>query len=107
MRSRTTVRAFAAAAVAVAALAPGSEAAARAPKVEQLVVFRDGSAKQKNVTAAKATARVGHKRCAVSPGTTLAALLHSGVGPLKLKDFGACSARPADAAGIYVRAIAK
>jgi hypothetical protein len=99
-------RVIAAAALAAAALAPASAQAA-APRVEQLVAFRDGSAVQKKLTARAATARVGGRRCAVGAGTPLAALLGSGVGPLRLRDYGACSKRARDAAGLYVAAIAK
>src|SRR5204863_6657050 len=35
----------------------------------------------------------------------LAALVHSGVGPLSLRDYGSCSKRPADGAGLFVAAI--
>jgi hypothetical protein len=104
MSLRVSLRAGATAVIAVAALAPGGAQAA-APRVNQLVVFRSGSAKQKQVVARAATVRVGRRRCAVGAGTALAALVHSGVGPLRLKDFGACSARPVDAAGLYVSAI--
>jgi hypothetical protein len=106
MSARPGIREIAAAALAVAALAPAS-AQAGAPRVTQLVAFRDGSAVQKKVTARAATAHVGGATCAVGSATPLAALLHSGVGPLKLKDYGACSKRARDAAGLYVGAIAK
>jgi hypothetical protein len=99
--------AVAAAALAVAALAPGVAAqAAAAPKVEQLVAFRDGSAKQSVVTAAAATARLGGaKRCAVGAGTPLAVLIRSKPGTVRLKDYGSCSSRAVDAGGLYVAAI--
>jgi hypothetical protein len=98
------IRAGAAAALAVAALAPGAAAAA-APKVDLLVAFRDGSARQARVTASKATAKLGGTRCAVGQGTSLAALIHSRIGPIKLRDYGACSKRAADGAGLYVASI--
>ena len=97
------IRAGAAAALAAAALAPAAEAAA--PRIEQLVVFRDGSASQKVLTARTTLASVGRKRCAVGQGTPLAALLRSGVGPLRLRDYGECSRRPADSAGLFVTTI--
>jgi hypothetical protein len=100
------IRVIAAAALAAAALAPASAVAA-APKVQQLVVFRDGSAKQKQVAARAATTRVAGRRCAVSAATPLAALLRSRIAALKLKDFGSCSRRASDAAGLYVAAIGK
>jgi hypothetical protein len=79
--------------------------AAAAPKVGQLVAFRDGSAKQSSVIAAAATARVGGKRCAVGAATPLAALIRSKPGAIKLKDYGSCSTRAVDAGGLYVAAI--
>jgi hypothetical protein len=91
-------------AVVAAALAVAAPAHA-APRVEQLVAFRDGSAKQSRVVAAAATASVGGKRCAVGAATPLAALIRSKPGPIGLKDFGACSKRAADAGGLYVASI--
>jgi hypothetical protein len=101
---RARIRAGAAAALAVAALAPGAADAA-APKVDLLVAFRDGSAKQAHVGAPKASVKVGRRRCAVGAGTSLAALVRSRIGPLELKDYGACSKRAADGAGLYVASI--
>ena len=90
---------------AIAAAAPAQALAA--PKVEQLVVFKNGDAKQKSVVASKVTVTVGKKRCAVGAGTPLAALLRSKIGAIRLKDYGACSSKPADAAGLYVARIRK
>ena len=103
MSVRTVVRAGAAAALAAAVAAPA--AAAAPPRVGQLVAFRDGSAEQRKVAARAATARIGNRRCAVGAGTPLAALVRSGIGPLRIKDYGECSPRPVDAAGLYVAAI--
>jgi hypothetical protein len=88
-----------------AALAPAAHAAA--PKIAQLVVFRSGAGVQSTVTAAKSQVKVGSKRCTVGAGTPLAALVRSGIGAIKLKDYGACSHREADAAGLYVSRIRK
>lgn len=90
--------------VVVAAVAPAAAAAAPV-HVEQLVVFRHGEAKQQLVTAAGAKARVGGKGCAVGPATPLAALLHSGLPGIRLKDYGSCSHNPADAGALYVKRI--
>jgi hypothetical protein len=98
------VRSGAAAALVAAALAPAAAEAA-GPKVDLLVAFRDGSAVQKSVKASKASVKVGGRRCAVPAATALATLIHSRIGPLKLKDFGSCSRRPVDAGGLYVAAI--
>jgi hypothetical protein len=76
-------------------------------KVDQLVVFKNGAADQGLVKATGTKARVGGKSCAVGGGTALAALLHSGLAGIRLKDYGACSAKPADAGGLYVSRIRK
>ncbi len=88
--------------------APGdaaAEAAARAPQVRQLVVFRDGAALQGQVGTGRTRVRVSGRRCAVGAGTALAALARSRAGRLRFKDFGACSSRPGDAAGLLVTGI--
>jgi hypothetical protein len=94
------------AAVALGAFAPGAAHARTGPLVHQLVVFRSGLAKAKDVTASQATARVHGRRCAVPAGTPLAALVRSRIASLGLKDFGSCSRHPSDAGGLYVRSIA-
>ena len=57
------------------------------------------------MTARKALVRVGGRRCAAGAGTALAALVRSHVGRLRLRDFGSCSRRPRDGAGLFVRGI--
>ena len=79
--------------------------AAAAPKVRQMVVFRDGHARAKQVSTAATSVRVGGRRCAVGDGTALAALARSRAGRLRFRDFGACSSRPRDAAGLLVTGI--
>jgi hypothetical protein len=69
------------------------------------VVFRDGHAQAKRVSTAAASVKVGGHRCAVGDGTALAALVRSRAGRLRLRDFGACSTRPRDAAGLLVTGI--
>lgn len=83
----------------------GLASAARAPRLSELVAFPDGSARQATVSDAQASVRVGAKRCTVPAGTALAALSRSGAGALRLRDFGLCSARAADAGGLFVAAI--
>jgi hypothetical protein len=83
-------------------VAPAAEAAAR---VRQMVVFRDGHALTKRVSTAATSVRVSGRRCAVGDGTPLAALARSKPGDLRLRDFGACSSRPRDAAGLLVTGI--
>jgi hypothetical protein len=105
MSARARIGATAAAALTAAALAPAAAQAA-SPTVEQLVAFKDGSVKQKRVRARASTARVGGKRCSVGAATALAALVRSKVGALNINDYGSCSGRARDAAGLYVRSIA-
>jgi len=81
--------------------------AAAAGKVSQLVVFRDGSSKQKTVAPRRAMVRVGGKRCAVPAGTPLAALVVSRVGKLGFRDYGSCSRRARDAGGLFVKSIGR
>jgi hypothetical protein len=87
---------------AVAVLAPP---AAAAPRINQMVVFRDGHARVAHPSMAATTAKVGRKRCAVAAATPLAALVRSGIGPLRLRDYGSCSRRPGDAGSLFVAAI--
>jgi hypothetical protein len=87
------------------ALASPPAAAVAAPKVQQLVVFRSGQALQKMPSIATATVRVSGRRCAAGRGTALAALVRSRPGPLRFRDFGSCSTRPRDSAGLLVTGI--
>jgi hypothetical protein len=81
----------------------GSRAAA--PKVRQLVVFRDGSAAARTVSTRAVRVRVEGRGCTAGDGTALAALVRSRPGRLRLLDFGSCSSRPRDGAGLFVRGI--
>src|SRR3954464_15175459 len=89
----------------VGALFPGAAHARTSPVVRQLVVFRDGTAKAKSVTAAQTTVRARRRRCVVGAGTPLAALVRSRVAKLGLHDYGSCSRRARDAGGLYVRSL--
>jgi hypothetical protein len=86
-------------------LALGPPAEAAAPKIRQLVVFRDGSATSETVSTRAARVRVEGRRCTAGDGTALAALVRSRPGRIRLRDFGACSSRPRDAGGLFVQAI--
>ncbi len=88
--------------VAAVIATPAAEAA---PRVHQLVVFRDGGAVQKTTGTRATRVRVGRRRCAVGDATPLAGLARSRVGRLRVRDFGACSSRPRDAAGLIVTGI--
>jgi hypothetical protein len=79
------------------------QAARAAPTIDQLVVFRDGSFRQRRVRDTSATVRVGRRVCTVGQGTPLAALARSRVASLTLHDYGSCSRRAADASGLFVR----
>jgi hypothetical protein len=83
----------------------GAPAEAAAPKVRQLVVFRDGSATSETVSTRATRVRVEGRRCTAGDRTALAALVRSRPGRLRLRDFGACSSRPRDAGGLFVQAI--
>lgn len=98
--ARRTVLAGAAAALAVAA-----PPAAAAPTVRQLVVQKDGTARQGKVTARKAHVHIHGDDCAVPSATPLAALLLSGQPGIKLHDYGSCSGRARDAGGLFVRSL--
>jgi hypothetical protein len=80
-------------------------AAAAAPKVKQLVVFRSGLALQEMTGTGITTVRVGGRHCAVGRGTPLAALVRSRPGTLRVRDFGRCSAQFRNSAGLLVTGI--
>src|SRR5437899_2808360 len=70
-----------------------------------MVVFRSGHARLAHPSTAQMTVTVHRRRCAVASATPLAALIHSRVGPLSLRDYGSCSKRPADGGGLFVAGI--
>ena len=86
-------------------LAVGAPAEAAAPKIRQLVVFRDGTATSETVSTRATRVRVEGRRCTAGDGTALAGLVRSRPGRIRLRDFGACSARPRDGAGLFVQGI--
>ena len=98
-------RALACAAAVVLAAAAAALAAPAGAKVRQMVVFRSGKAVTKKVSTRAVRVRVGRKRCAVARGTALAALVRSHPGRIGLLDFGSCSRRARDGAGLFVRSI--
>lgn len=98
-------RALVAGGLAAMAVASPPVAGAAAPKVRQMVVFRDGHALAKRVSTAATTVSVAGRRCTVGTSTALAALARSRPGRLGIRDFGACSSRPSDAAGLLVTRI--
>lgn len=97
------------AATAVAALAAAAPPAGAAsyPKIEQLVVFRDGTSMQKSVRAKHVTVRVSGRNCAVGSSTAMAALVRIKPPKLRLRDYGRCSKRARDAEQLFVRGMGK
>jgi hypothetical protein len=92
--------------VTVVALACAA-APAQAASVELMVVGRSSVLRPaKRVTLERETVKVGRRRCRVAARTPLGALARTSL-PLKLRDYGACSRRTADAAGLYVRGIGR
>ena len=96
---------FAAVAVAALAAAAAPAGAASYPKIEQLVVQRDGTALQKSATAKQVTVRVSGRNCTVGSATALAALVRIKPPKLRLRDYGSCSKRARDAEQLFVRGI--
>jgi hypothetical protein len=94
------------AAAAHGASAPSAGTAQQgAPRIDQMVVFRSGKVASARPLAKPTTATVGRRDCGVAARTALAALLWSDPGPIGFHDYGACSRRPADSAGLFVKSI--
>ena len=95
------------AAVALSAAAAPASAYAAAPRVDVRVVYPpNGEYDQKTaIKAAATTVRVGSRRCAVGAGTPLAALVRLVGRQAHVRDYGSCSKRARDAAGLYVLSI--
>lgn len=93
------------AALATATLGAPPVAVAAPPQVKQMVVFRDGSAVAGTVSTRATRVRVGGRWCAAGNASPLAALVRGRPGRLRLRDFGACSRRPRDSAGLLVTGI--
>src|SRR5947209_8161937 len=87
--------------------------ASSAPRVEVLVAFPTGGARQVAVSDGQTTVRAvalergnASERCAVPAGSTLAALVRAGAGKLTVWDYGSCSAtNPADSGNLFVHAV--
>lgn len=113
MRRRLTALAVAGLGLAGAGAAGGSpgpetEIAKRraAPVVEHMVVFRNGTYRARRTSTRGVTVRVGRRRCASATGTPLAALVRARPSRrIGLRDFGSCSRRARDGAGLFVRRI--
>ena len=75
-------------------------ALATAPVVTQNVVYRDGEVRADTARASAVTVTVSGRSCAVPAATPLAALVRSRVPRVRLRDFGSCSRRAADAEAV-------
>jgi hypothetical protein len=111
MKARASIAALALAGMAVAAAGavaeptPAGAAKKGEPVIRQMVVFSSGETVSKRVRATRTTVDVKGRQCALGAATALAALVRSRPGKLTLRDYGSCSQRPADAAGLFVRSI--
>jgi hypothetical protein len=76
-----------------------------APQIEQMVVFRRGAVVDGRVPAKPTAATVDGRRCAVAARTALATLLRADPGRIGFHDYGDCSSRAADSAGLFVKSI--
>jgi len=86
--------------------APGATVAQEGvPKIDQLVVFRSGAVVEKKVAAKRTMVKVGRRDCVVASATALAALVRAKPGPIAYHDYGSCSRKPADSAGLFVKAM--
>jgi hypothetical protein len=86
-------------------IAAAALAAAPAPTVDQMVVFRSGETVTKKASTRAVTVRVEGRRCAAGSGTPLAALVRSRPGRIRLRDYGSCTRRARDGAGLFVAGI--
>ena len=84
-------------------------APAQAAKVDLMVVGKRSVLRRPAPVALKAAkVRVSGRTCRVAGATPLAVLARTPLRPkLRLEDFAACSRRPSEAAGLYVRGIGK
>jgi hypothetical protein len=88
-----------------AVAAPVAAATKGAPVIDQLVVFRGGTVVESKPRAKRTTAKIGRHGCGIAAATALAALVRSKPGPIGYHDYGDCSPRPVDSAGLFVKAI--
>jgi hypothetical protein len=78
-----------------------------APKVTTMVVGKTRVlSKPKTVTVKRARVKVGGHRCTVARATPLAALARLGLA-MRLRDYGSCGRRAADAGGLFVTKIGR
>jgi hypothetical protein len=75
------------------------------PRIDQMVVFGGGAVVKGRVRTKRTTVAIGKRRCGVAAATPLAALLRADPGPIGFHDYGSCTRRPADSAGLFVKAM--
>jgi hypothetical protein len=106
-RRPIAISALAAAAAVVLQGGPPAAAVAPAPVIAQMVVFPGGNAVRKHVSTRALSVKVGGRLCRAGAGTALPALVRSHSGRVRLRDFGSCSNRAADASSLFVRGIGR
>lgn len=91
---------------ALASTPPKAEAKAGEPLVRQMVVLRDGTTTLRSVRAKRTTVRIEGRTCVVPAATALASVLRTRWrAEIRLRDYGSCSRRPVDSAGLFVKVI--
>jgi hypothetical protein len=111
MKARASIAALALAATTAAAAGvatapiPADAANESGPRIQQMVVFSGGETVTKRVRATRATVDVKGRPCVVGAATALAALVQASPGKMVLRDYGSCSQRPRDGAGLFVRSL--
>jgi hypothetical protein len=73
--------------------------------ISQMVLFPGGDVVRDRVAAKPAVATVDGRRCAVAAKTAMATLLRADPGRVGFHDYGDCSGRAADSAGLFVESI--
>ena len=73
--------------------------------ISQMVLFPGGDVVRERVVAKPAVATVDGSRCAVAARTAMATLLRADPGRIGFHDYGDCSNRAADSAGLFVESI--
>lgn len=73
--------------------------------ISQMVLFPGGDVVRDRVAAKSAVATVDGRRCAVAARTAMATLLRADPGRIGFHDYGDCSSRAADSAGLFVESI--
>jgi hypothetical protein len=108
MKARKVLAAVAAAACATVGGAADASAQRGAPVVERMVAFPGGRVDVDRVRAVRTKVRVGRRKtCAVPAATPMAALALRRRTRVRFVDYGSCSRRPADASGLFVKALGR